>query len=133
MKTLFCSQELWKLVENGFTEPPYQAPYNVLSQAQKDLLKENKKKDSKVLFFIQQAMEESIFPWVAAATRSKYAWDTLQNSYQSTSKVKLVRLQMLRRDFENLQMSNSETINDFFTCALNIVNQIKSHGDTLDD
>ena len=39
---------------------------------------------------------------------------------------------MLRRDFENLQMSNSKTINDFFTRALSIVNQIKSHGDTLD-
>ena len=45
----------------------------------------------------------------------------------------LVTLQMLRRDFENLQMSNSETINDFFTHALSIVNQINSHGDTLDD
>ena len=30
-------------------------------------------------------------------------------------------------------MSNSKTINDFFTRALSIVNQIKSHGDTLDD
>ena len=40
---------------------------------------------------------------------------------------------MLRRDFENLQMSNSKTINDFFTGALSIVNQIKYHGDTLDD
>ena len=78
-------------------------------------------------------MEESIFPRVATATRSKHAWDTLQNSYQGTSKVKLVRLQMLRRDFENLQMSNSKTINNFFTRALSIVNQIKSHGDTLDD
>ena len=36
---------------------------------------------------------------------------------------------MLRRYFENLQMSNSKTINDFFTRA----NQINSHGDTLDD
>ena len=62
MKTLFCSQELWDLVENGFTEPPDQAAYNVLSQAQKDLLKENKKKDAKALIFIQQAMEESVFP-----------------------------------------------------------------------
>ena len=50
MKTLFCSQELWDLVENGFIEPPHQATYNVLSQAQKDLLKENKKKDAKALF-----------------------------------------------------------------------------------
>ena len=57
MKTLFCSQKLWDLVENGFTEPPDQATYNVLSQAQNDLLKENKKKDAKALFLIQQAME----------------------------------------------------------------------------
>ena len=118
MKNLFFSQELWDLVENGFTKPPNKATYNSLSQAQKDILKENKKKDAKALFLIQQAMEEYIFPWVAAATRSKHAWDTLENSYQGTSKVKLVRLQMLRRDFENLQMSNYETINDCFTGAL---------------
>ena len=78
-------------------------------------------------------MEESICPWVATTARPKHAWDTLQKSYQGTSKVKLVRLQILRRDFENLQMSNSEKINDFFTRALSIVNEIKSHGDTLDD
>ena len=30
-------------------------------------------------------------------------------------------------------MSNSETIIDFFTRAQNIVNQLKSHGDILDD
>ena len=104
MKTLFCSQELWDLVENGFIEPLDQEAYNALSQAQKDILKENKKKDAKALFFIQRAMEESIFPQVAEATRYKNAWGTLQNSYQGNSKVKLVRLQMLRREFENLQI-----------------------------
>ena len=57
-KTLFCSQELWDLVENGFIEPLDQATYNDLSQAQKDFLKENKKKDAKTLFLIKQAMEE---------------------------------------------------------------------------
>ena len=40
---------------------------------------------------------------------------------------------MLRRDIGNLQMSNSETINDFFTRALSTINQIKYHGDTLDE
>ena len=29
MKTLFCSQELRDLVENGFIEPPDQGAYNV--------------------------------------------------------------------------------------------------------
>ena len=108
MKTLFCSQKLWDLVENGFTETPDQATYNALSQAQKGIPKENKKKDSNALFLIQQAMEESIFPQVAEATRSKHAWNTLQNSSQGTSKAKFVKLQMLRRDFEKLHQRNFE-------------------------
>ena len=81
MKTLFCSQELWDLVENGFTKQQDQETYNTLSQAKKNHLKENTKNDVKALFLIQQAMEESIFPPVAPATRSKHGWDTLQNSY----------------------------------------------------
>jgi hypothetical protein len=40
---------------------------------------------------------------------------------------------MLRRYFENLQMTNSKAINYFLTGALSIVNQIKFHGDTLND
>ena len=53
MKTLFCLQELWDLVENGFIEQPDQKAYNALLQAQKDILKENRKKDAKELFLIQ--------------------------------------------------------------------------------
>ncbi|KAH0657479.1 hypothetical protein KY289_026227 [Solanum tuberosum] len=50
MKTLFKSQELWDLVEKGYAEE---------DEAQR--LRENKKKDSKALFYIQQAMHDSIF------------------------------------------------------------------------
>ncbi|XP_057869931.1 cytochrome P450 734A1-like [Cryptomeria japonica] len=52
-----------------------QINYRALPQAEKYLLKENKKEDAKALFFIQQAMEESYFPKVAAVTRGKQAWE----------------------------------------------------------
>jgi len=133
MKTLFCSQDVWDLVENGFPEPADQQAYQALSQAEKDLLKENKKKDSKALFFIQQAMEESIFPKVVAATRSKQAWESLQTAYQGTSKVKTTKLQILRRDFENLKMKDTYSIDSFFTHAMEIVNQLRSYGETIGD
>jgi transposase InsO family protein len=133
MKTLFCSQDVWDLVENGFPEPADQQAYQALSQAEKDLLKENKKKDSKALFFIQQAMEESIFPKVAAATRSKQAWESLQTTYQGTSKVKTTKLQILRRDFENLQMKDTDSIDSFFTHAMAIINLLRSYGETVGD
>ena len=99
----------------------------------KDLLKENKKKDAKALFFIQQTMEEAIFPKIVATTNSKQAWDNLQSTYQGTRKVKTSKLQKFKRDFENLQMKDSDSIDSFFTQEMGIVNQIRSYGETLGD
>ena len=133
MKTLFSSQDLWDLIEIGYPVPVDQDTYTTWTQAQKDQLKDNKKKDSKALFLIQQAVHESIFPRIAAATKSKEAWDILQSAYQGTNKVKIVRLQMLRRDFENLSMKESESMQEFFTRVMGVVNQVRSHGETLSD
>ena len=49
-------------------------------------------KDAKALFFIQQAVAESIFPRITAATKSKDAWDALQNRYQDNAKVLTIKL-----------------------------------------
>jgi hypothetical protein len=46
-------------------EPAYQATYNSLTQDDKDVLKDQIKKDGKALFYIHQAMHESILPRVA--------------------------------------------------------------------
>ena len=70
MKALFSSQDIWDLVENGFQEPTNAAAYNALSQAKRDLLTDNRKKDAKSLFCIFQAIHESIFPRVAIAMKS---------------------------------------------------------------
>ena len=45
-------------------------------------------------------MDESLFSRVSGAARSKQAWDALQVAYQGTAKVKVARLQILRRKFE---------------------------------
>ena len=47
--------------------------------------------------------------------------------------VKISKLQNLRRDFENLQMKDLDSIDSFFTQAMRIVNQIRSYGETLGD
>jgi hypothetical protein len=51
-------------------------------------LKDQRKKDGKTLFYIHQAMHESILPRVASAKQAKEAWDTLKNAYQGMDKVK---------------------------------------------
>jgi hypothetical protein len=133
MKTIFCSQELWELVENGFPDPTDQVAFNTLSQAERNKLKENRKKDSKALYFIQTMIGDSIFPRIVATTKSRQAWETLQNVYQGNIKVNIVKLQFLRIDIENLKMMESKLLNDFFTRTMSLVNQIKTNGDILED
>ncbi|GAV66781.1 DUF4219 domain-containing protein/UBN2 domain-containing protein [Cephalotus follicularis] len=72
MKTLFKFQDLWDLVEIGSAE-----------QDEEGRLRENKKKDSKALFFIQQAVNETIFSRIVAATTSKEAWTIMQKEFQA--------------------------------------------------
>ena len=102
MRALFASQYLWELVENGFEEPIDENEFNRLTRAGKDLLKSNRKKDSKALVFLYQAVDQSVFPRITAAKTSKAAWKTLKIAYQGMEKVKTAKLQLLMRDFENL-------------------------------
>ena len=129
---MFASQDLWELVEDGFEELVDENEFNALTQAEKDLLKSNKKKDSKALFYIYQVVHENVFPNIAATKRSKDAWDNLKIAYQGMEKVKTTKLQLLRRDFETLFMKESDNIDSFFTHVIGLVTQIRSHGETLE-
>eukprot|EP00253_Pinus_taeda_P002992 PITA_02992 len=127
MKALFAYQGIWKMVETGYAEPADATALVALTVAERDQLKSDKKKDAKALFFLFQSVHESIFPWIAVATKSKEAWDTLKTVYQGMEKVKTAKLQMLKRDFETLSMKESDTIDSFFTQVIGLITQIRSH------
>ena len=67
MRAMFASQDLRELVEDALEEPIDEQAYNALTQAEKDLLKSNRKKDSKALFYLYQTVHESVFPRIVAA------------------------------------------------------------------
>ncbi|XP_073105946.1 uncharacterized protein [Elaeis guineensis] len=50
-----------------------------------------------------------------AATIAKQAWDQLQEEYQGSNKVVAVKLQTLRREFENLSMKVTESVQEYFS------------------
>ena len=65
------SRDLWTYVIDGYAEPANVAAKLALSNADRVLLKENKKKDNKSLGLNQQGLNESIFMKIASATSSK--------------------------------------------------------------
>ena len=120
-------------MEQGFQEPADATTLATLTTTKRDLYRENRKKDSKALFYLDQAVHESIFPRIAATTKSKEAWDIIKKAYQGMEKVKTSKLQMLRRDFETICMKDSDNIDSFFTHVIGLVTKIRYHGETLEE
>lgn len=123
MKTLFKSQELWGFVEDGFEDAQPPEP--------DQQLREKRKKDSKALFMIQQALDDEIFPRIASATTSKMTWDTLKQEYLGGKKVITVRLQSLRREFETALMTDKESVQEYLSRVSTVVQQMRSYGETM--
>ena len=82
---------------------------------------------------IGQALDDSVLGKIKPVVTTKQAWDILETSYQGTSKVKIVKLQALRREFENLQMKEFDSVEQFSNHVINVVNQVRMNGDELSD
>ncbi|KAK4408463.1 hypothetical protein Sango_0427300 [Sesamum angolense] len=128
MKTYFQSQKLWELVEEGVTLPE---DSSTSSSAEKGKLENKKAKDSEALYYIQTAVADHIFPRISVATSAKEACSILQKEYQGSAKVRIIKLQTLRRDFENMKMKDSETIDEYYTKVRELVNQLKAYGEDI--
>lgn len=96
--------------------------------------KESKARDIKALTFIHSSVLESIFSRIVAAKLAKEVWTTLQNEFKRSDKARNIKLQTLRRDFENLRMKDNETVKkDYSSRMLELVNQMKLYGEILED
>ena len=78
-------------------------------------------------------MTETIFPKITAVNYAKEAWDILEKNFKGTDKVHTVKLHNIRREFENLQMKENESVVDFSSRTSNLINQMKSNGENYQE
>uniref|UniRef100_A0A803L759 Methyltransferase n=1 Tax=Chenopodium quinoa TaxID=63459 RepID=A0A803L759_CHEQI len=130
MKTMLRSYGLWSYADKGYNEPEDESS---LSDAQRKRLEEERMKDAKALYLIQNAVKDTIFSRIMRANTAKEAREILQQEFQGDSKVRSIKLQSLRRDFENLRMKDNDLVKDYFSRIIEIVNQMKSYGEEISD
>jgi hypothetical protein len=130
MTALLGALEAWEVTRDGFEEPTDIAGYTA---TQNKALKETRSKDKTALYMLFRAVDESGFEKIASSTTSKEAWDTLKKAYEGADRVKQVRLQTLRGEFERMQMKESETVSDYITRLQTVVNQLNRNGETVTD
>ncbi|GAU30308.1 hypothetical protein TSUD_385290 [Trifolium subterraneum] len=127
MKVVFRFQEMWNLVTEGVPTLGARA-----TDEDKESNKELKKRDYKALFIIHQCLAPDNFEKVGDCESSKEAWDILAQSFGGAEQVKEVKLQTFKRQFDLIQMEESETVSDYFTKVIRLVNQIKSCGEVIE-
>ncbi|CAJ2656906.1 unnamed protein product [Trifolium pratense] len=128
MKSLFGFQDTLDVVINGVAALPANANAEARNN-HKDL----KKKDCKAMYAIQAALNSANFDKISHAETSKEAWDILVKYYDGGEKVKAVKLQSLRRQYELLQMDNNESIGSYASKVQALIHTMKSCGEEISE
>jgi len=128
MKVIFRLQDVVEVVNEDIPALAANATY-VQQAAHKDL----KKKDGKAMFLMHQSVSNEIFEKIMHYESAKETWDALEKLYAGDGKLKKVRLQALRRQYEVLTMEEDETVSQYFDKIINLTNQMTRNGETFTD
>jgi len=79
-------------MEYGYDESDSKKVEDSLQEAQKQVLKANRKKDNKSKSIIYQGLDEASFEIIAFIETSKEIWEALQQEYKGADKIKKIHL-----------------------------------------
>ncbi|GAV67568.1 UBN2 domain-containing protein [Cephalotus follicularis] len=124
--------DLWDPISKGYSPPEGELPDD-MSVHQVKKIKEEATKNFKALSLLHSVVTESIFPKVVGASTAKEAWNTFKEEFQVSERTRVIRLLHLRSEFANLSMKAFESVKDFVSRLMEIVNQMKIYGEKFTD
>jgi uncharacterized lipoprotein YehR (DUF1307 family) len=117
--------DIWYSVVNG-----YVIPNNAPTDPNKMKIMSCNSKAKRVIL---AALAPTIASKVMGCSTTKDVWDKLKSIYEGDPKVKQVKLQRHRAEFENLKMNEKEDIATYFLRVDEIVNSIIGLGEEIDE
>jgi hypothetical protein len=117
--------DIWYSIVNGYVIPN-NAPTD---PNEKKIMSCNSKSRHVILV----AFAPTIASKVMGCSTAKEVWEKLKSIYKGNPKVKQVKLQRHRAEFENLKMNEKEDIATYFLRVDEVVNAIIGLGEELDE
>ena len=116
---------MWQAVEIGWTKLK-EAPAN-WNEAQIKAANFN----SRALNALSSAITNEEFKKISSIETAKEAWTILDTTYEGTKAVKDSKLQRLTTSFEEINMEEDESFDEFYAKLKDIVNSAFNFGETI--
>jgi hypothetical protein len=116
--------DVWDVVETGYANPV------VLANKDDNL---EFSFNTKAMNVIQSGLVEEEFVKVMHLESAKEMWEKIISSYEGNKKVKNAKLQTYKLQFEQLNVNEDETINNFFLRVEELVNAMNGLGEKIED
>ena len=82
MKHFLINISAWEIVEHDYVEP---ANWSAILAANRATMREAQKKNNLALFYLQESLDEIIFPRIANCASTKATWKALKESYEGNT------------------------------------------------
>ncbi|RVW12561.1 Retrovirus-related Pol polyprotein from transposon TNT 1-94 [Vitis vinifera] len=122
MRFYLRSQGLWNVVMSEANPPPLGANPTV---AQMKAYEEKKLKKDKAITCLHSGLADHIFTKIMDLDTLKQVWDKLQGEFEGSNRVKIVKLLTLKREFEFMKMKDNESVKDYSSRLMDVVNQMR--------
>ena len=119
------NKKVWQAVEIGWTKPK-EAPAD-WDDAKIQVAIFN----SRALDALFSAVTNEEFKKISSTKTTKEAWTILQTTYEGTKAVKDSKLQRLTTSFEEINMKEDESFDEFYAKLKDIVNSAFNLGETI--
>ena len=133
MRTFLQSldENVWQAVEIGWTKPK-EAPAD-WDEAKIKAANFNSKALNALFSAVTNEEFKKKFKKISSTETAKEAWTILQTTYEGTKAVKDSKLQRLTTSFEEINMEEDESFDEFYAKLKDIVNLAFNLGETISE